>query len=151
MAEALLVAHRDARVAAGSAGTRPAERVHPYAVAELERRGIDWSQARPKHVDQVLGDGWDIVITVCDSARETCPVLPGNPVTAHWGVADPAPVRGDEAQQRRAFWDAAQLLGRRIELLLSLPIEKLEALALQRTLREIGTRGASRPATSVTD
>ncbi|MEZ5621604.1 MAG: arsenate reductase ArsC, partial [Burkholderiaceae bacterium] len=81
------------------------------------------------------------VLTVCDKAAgEACPAWPGQPMTAHWGVPDPAAVSGDEATRRRAFQDAAVVLKRRIELMLSLPMAALDRMALQRELREIGTR-----------
>jgi protein-tyrosine-phosphatase len=141
IAEAMLEAKHDARLKGGSAGTAPAPRVNPFALEELERRGISWSHARPKTVDAVMNERWDIVITVCDNARESCPVFPGQPVTAHWGVADPAAVEGDDDTKRRAFRDAAILLARRLDLLVALPLERLEALALSKKLGEIGELG----------
>jgi protein-tyrosine-phosphatase len=141
IAEALVTARRDPRLDAGSAGTRPAQEVNAFAIAELQRRGIDWSSAKPKKVEEVLDDNWDIVITVCDAAREACPILPGQPSTAHWGVPDPALVEGDEQTKQRAFRDAALVLARRVDLLMALPLEKLEAFALERHLRDIGRAG----------
>ena len=143
IAEALLAARRDSRLEAGSAGTHPAPRVNPHALEVLREYGIDASAARPKTIDEVLAQHWDIVITVCDSARESCPVFPGQPTTAHWGVPDPAAVEGDAEEKRRAFRDAARVLNRRIELMLALPFDKLEALALQAALRSIGTQGTT--------
>ena len=114
--------------------------MHPLALAELARRGIDGGSAWPKSVDEVMGDPWDIIITVCDAAQESCPVLPGQPVVAHWGVADPAAATGSDEERRRAFRDAADILARRIGLLLALPIESMVATALQQELRRIGER-----------
>ena len=91
MAEALLNERGGGRFEAGSAGTAPAPRVNPYAVQELKRRGIEWQTRRPKALEEVADEPWDIAITVCDHARETCPILPGR-VSAHWGVFDPASV-----------------------------------------------------------
>lgn len=83
----------------------------------------------------------DFVITVCDNAAgETCPVWPGHPMTAHWGIPDPAAVEGDEEAQRRAFLEACQLLATRIRLFASLPLEELDRLALKRSLDDIGRR-----------
>jgi protein-tyrosine-phosphatase len=138
MAEAILQHRQDARLIAGSAGTEPAAQVNPYAVAELNRRGIGWHDRRPKSVQDVMHQSWDIVITVCDHARETCPVIPGRPITAHWGVDDPAAIDGNDAVKQRAFYDAASIISRRIDLLQALPLEKLEALVLQRELQRIG-------------
>ena len=82
---------------------------------------------------------WDFVITVCDRAKESCPYFPGHPVLAHWGMPDPAEVEGVDDVKRAAFRDTLITLSRRIDLLLALPVEKLERLALERRVREIGT------------
>jgi protein-tyrosine-phosphatase len=78
-------------------------RVNRYAVEALQALGIDWRDKHPKPVDDVIGESWDIVITVCDCAKESCPTLPGRPASAHWGLDDPAAVEGDEATVRAAF------------------------------------------------
>jgi arsenate reductase (thioredoxin) len=83
-------------------------------------------------------EGWDFVITVCDNAKEACPVFPGQPILAHWGMPDPAAVDGSEAIKRRAFREALTLISRRIDLLLAVPVEKLERLILATQVREIG-------------
>lgn len=137
IAEALLGVRRGSRLEVGSAGTAPAAAVHEHALAVLERRGIDWSRARPKSLDAVAGEPWDIVVTVCDRAREACPAVPGRPVTVHWGIPDPAAVEGDEAARLKAFDEAALMLGHRIDLLLALPLEKLEKIALEQALQDI--------------
>jgi len=141
IAEALLRSRGDPRLVVASAGTQPGDRVNPLAVEILSERGIDWSSARPKAIEDLAGERWDLVITVCDRARESCPVFPGRPMTAHWGVPDPAAVVGDDATRRRAFRDAAQILGRRIDLMAALPFHELEALALEQRLRAIGREG----------
>jgi len=83
----------------------------------------------------------DFVLTVCDNAAgEVCPVWPGQPMTAHWGVPDPSAVQGDDAQREKAFWDAAMMLKRRVDLMLALPMATLDRLALQREVRDIGLR-----------
>ncbi|MEX1182115.1 MAG: arsenate reductase ArsC [Gemmatimonadota bacterium] len=139
IAEALLSARRNTGLLAASAGTESAERVHPRAVEELARRGIDWSGARPKSVEDVADETWDIVITVCDRARERCPAFRGHPVTAHWRIADPTQVEGDEHERQHAFSEAALMLGRRIDLLLALPFRSLERMALEYRMGQIGT------------
>jgi arsenate reductase len=121
-----------------SAGSKPAERVNPQAIEALARVGIDWSGHRPKGIDALASETWDFVITVCDRAKESCPVLPGRPVSAHWGMEDPAEVEGSDADKRRAFERTRQLLGRRLDLMLALPLEKLDRLVLERELADIG-------------
>ncbi len=148
MAEALLNHWGRGAFRASSAGTFPAAAVHPLALRVLADVGLDGTGLRPKTVESVLGDGWDLVITVCDQARESCPIVPGLPMTAHWGVEDPAAALGDEAQRLRAFRLARDLLKRRIDLLLALPFAKLERMALEARIRAIGTagRGGGTPA-----
>jgi protein-tyrosine-phosphatase len=143
IAEALLTTKGKGKFIAGSAGVQPASAVNPYALDELRSCGIDWSHARPRSIDDVFGEPWDIIITVCDNARESCPVFPGQPTAAHWGVPDPAMVEGSEAEKRRAFRDTTAVLGRRIDLLLALPAERLRGLTLARDLDQIGGAGRS--------
>lgn len=136
MAEAILNAKGRDRFAAASAGSRPAAAVNPYALETLREFRIPWSGHAPRSVDGLERAPWDFVITVCDRAKESCPIFPGQPVLAHWGMPDPAEVDGDDATKRAAFRDAFLLLNRRIELLLALPIDKLERLALEGLARE---------------
>ena len=89
-------------------------------------------------MDAVDGQRWDFVVTVCDRAREACPIFPGTPVLAHWGMPDPAEVEGTGEEKRRAFERTLLLLSRRIDLFLAIPFEKIERLALERRMREIG-------------
>jgi arsenate reductase len=137
MAEALLNARSAGRLVAESAGSRPAPRVNPLAVEALAQIGIDWRGRSPRSVDAVSGQAWDLVITVCDRAKESCPILPGHPIYAHWGMDDPAEATGTEEERLRAFVSARILLARRIDLLLAIPIEKLERRALERAIGEI--------------
>jgi protein-tyrosine-phosphatase len=137
MAEALLNAKAAGRLVAESAGSRPAPRVNPLAVEALAQIGIDWRGRFPRGVDGIIGQPWDLVITVCDRAKESCPILPGHPIYAHWGMDDPAEVVGTEEEKLRAFVSARILLARRIDLLLAIPMEKLERLALERAIGEI--------------
>ncbi|MBP6669464.1 MAG: arsenate reductase ArsC [Gemmatimonadales bacterium] len=140
IAEALL-AHKGAgRFEVVSAGSRPAGRVNPFAVQVLGEAGIRWEGKVPRGLDGLETQRWDFVITVCDRAREACPIFPGTPILAHWAMPDPAEVEGTEEVKRRAFQDTMVTLGRRIDLLLALPIAKLERLALEREVRGIGTR-----------
>ena len=140
IAEALLAdkAQRQApgRFQAGSAGSTPGTRVHPSAIEALAAYGIEW-RGRPKTIDSVCSQPWDLIITVCDRARETCPVFPGQPAFAHWGMDDPSEFEGDDATRRRAFREALTYLGRRIDLLLALPVERLERIALEKRVQGI--------------
>jgi len=138
MAEALLNWKGRGRFHAESAGSRPADRVNLHAIETLRDYDIPWAGHVPRSIDGLEREPWDFVITVCDRAKEACPVFPGQPILAHWGMPDPADVTGDEAAKRQAFEAAFLLLSRRIDLLLALPIEKLERLALDARLRAIG-------------
>lgn len=141
IAEALLQQKGKGRFLVGSAGSHPAVRVNPFAVEILAEAGIDWSGRIPKRTDDVAGTDWDFVITVCDRARESCPIFPGHPILAHWGMPDPAEVEGSDDEKRRAFRDTFVVLGRRIDLLLALPMESLERMALEQRVRAIGGVG----------
>ena len=142
LAEALANHVGHGRLQAFSAGSQPSGQVQPMALEVLQRVGIPTDGLRSKSWDEFGVAGapqMDIVITVCgNAAGETCPVWPGHPVTAHWGVDDPAAVAGSEEQRRDAFVDALKLLRHRLDLLLSLRPEALDRLALQGRLAEIG-------------
>lgn len=138
IAEALFNQMGRGRFVAESAGSHPAAQVHPLAVETLREAGIDWTGRHPRGLDGLAAQPWDFIITVCDRAREACPFFPGQPVQAHWGMPDPAAVEGDEAHRRAAFFDTATLLRRRISLFLSLPMDKLEKLALAGRVQAIG-------------
>ena len=132
------------RFTACSAGSHPAGKVNPFALELLQKSRLPTTRARSKSWDEFAQPGApkiDFVFTVCDSAAaEVCPVWPGHPVTAHWGVPDPAAVEGTDEQKRRAFKEAFTALSRRIDLFLALPMEKLEGMALKQKLDEIGGR-----------
>lgn len=142
LAEAMLNDLGKGRLNAYSAGSYPKGEVHPLALATLEHLRMSTTGYRSKSWDEFVAPGapvLDFIFTVCDNAAgEACPVWPGKPVSAHWGVADPAAVEGTEEQQLKAFKDAARILHRRIELFLSLPLQRLDGLSLQRELRSIG-------------
>jgi len=125
-----------------SAGSHPKSEPHPMAIAELQRHKLATTGLRSKSWNEFAKPGappLDFVITVCDQAAgETCPYWPGQPMTAHWGVPDPAAATGTDEEKRRAFRDAFLVLRRRIELFASLPLDKLSGLALQQRLTEIG-------------
>lgn len=145
IAEALLNWKGKGRFVAESAGSRPAPRVNPHAIATLERHGLSWGGQPPRGLDAVADRRWDIVITVCDNAKESCPLFPGQPVTAHWGMPDPAEVTGDQAAIDRAFTETLTVLSRRLDLLLALPLDKLERLMLERRVRAIASDAPGAP------
>ena len=142
MAEAILNAQSAGRFRAFSAGSHPAGAVNPRTIELLERNHYRTGELRSKSWDEFAAPGapvMDFVFTVCDqAAAEVCPVWPGQPISAHWGVADPAVVTGDEEKVHRAFTDTFSVLSRRISLFLCLPIDKLSRLALTQEVQKIG-------------
>jgi protein-tyrosine-phosphatase len=142
MAEVLIAHWSKGRFKAFSAGSFPKRRVHPLALAELERHHLPTAGLRSKSWNEFARPDapvMDFVFTVCDQAAgEVCPVWPGNPLTAHWGVPDPAAVDGSDAERRRAFRDAYLALENRIKIFVALPIDKLDRLAIKRQVDEIG-------------
>jgi arsenate reductase len=146
LAEAILNRLGAGKIRAYSAGSHPQGRVHPMALELLEARGHDVSGLRSKSWSEFEGDdapALDFVFTVCDNAaREVCPIWPGHPMTAHWGVADPAAFEGEAEEHRRLFSRTYMVLQRRIELFTCLPIESLDRLALETRLEEIGKAAA---------
>lgn len=142
IAEALLNRDGEGRFQAYSAGSRPEGEVHPFTLDLLRSLNIDTGFARSKSWDEFAAPGaseFDFIFTVCDSAaNEACPVWPGHPMTAHWGITDPAAADGTESEKRLAFAEAARQLGNRISLLLNLPLTSLDKMALKSRLDEIG-------------
>lgn len=131
--EYLLRAKGKGRFETYSAGSRPSGTVNPLALWVLrEKYAIDASGARSKSWDEFNGVKFDFIITVCDNAREACPVWPGQPVLAHWGSPDPAAAEGTEDQRKWVFVQVASQIARRVELLCALPDRELEAMALER-------------------
>jgi arsenate reductase len=146
LGEALLASLGRGRFRAHSAGSHPTGRVNPFALELLRKNRLPTAGLRSKSWDEFARPGappLDFVFTVCDSAAgEVCPVWPGQPITAHWGVEDPAAVAGSDEAKRRAFLNAFQILRSRIRIFASLRLETLDRLALGARLREIGTLGA---------
>ena len=142
LAEAILARAGQGRFRAFSAGSQPKGEVHPYALALLKSLNHDTAFARSKNWEEFAQPDapvMDFVFTVCDNAaNEACPVWPGQPMTAHWGVPDPAAAQGTEAEKRLAFADAYRMLNNRISIFVSLPLRSLDRLTLQGRLSEIG-------------
>ena len=142
LAEVLLNSRGQGRFKAYSAGSQPVGRVNPHALEFLRQAGLPIEGLRSKSWDEFAQPGappLDFVFTVCDNAaNEVCPIWPGQPVTAHWGLPDPAAVQGTDADKQKAFRDTFVTLDRRIGLFTSLPIAGLDELALARRVAEIG-------------
>jgi protein-tyrosine-phosphatase len=130
IAEAILTIRGAGRIEAGSAGSHPAAQVHPLAVRTLAARGIDWIGHMPKGLGQATERPWDLLITVCDDANESCPFVPGTSARVHWGLPDPAAAQNSDAVAAfdKTYWE----LDRRIEALLTLPLETMEQGAMVR-------------------
>jgi arsenate reductase (thioredoxin) len=145
LAESILNATAPERFRAFSAGSHPGGKVNPFAIELLQKNRYPTEGARSKAWDEFAAPGapaLDFVFTVCDNAAgEVCPVWPGQPVSAHWGIPDPAAATGSDDDKRKAFFDAFLLLQRRIQLFTSLPLAKIDKLSLQQRLREIGKSG----------
>jgi len=141
------------RFRAYSAGSQPSGKIHPFALDLLAKLNYDTSGLRSKSWEEFSQPGapqLDFVFTVCDdAAQETCPVWPGQPMTAHWGVPDPSVATGNEAERRIVFADTYRMLNQRIGIFISLPIRSLDALSLQKGLDDIGRsqRGKAREGT----
>ena len=142
MAEAILNQKGKPHFTAYSAGSHPTGRVNPHAMKQLEAARLPSSGLRSKSWDELAKPGaphLDFVFTVCDNAaQEVCPIWPGQPMTAHWGVPDPAVVSGSEEKIERAFRDAFVVLERRISLFLALPLSSLDKLAIRKEIERIG-------------
>jgi protein-tyrosine-phosphatase len=144
LAECLLNHLGAGRFRAFSAGSQPSGRVNPFALQALAEAGVDTTGVRSKSWDTFAEPGapeMDLIITVCDSAAgELCPVWPGHPATAHWGYADPSAATGPDAARLMAFRDTMALIRRRLEILVALPAERLDALRLEQTARSLADR-----------
>lgn len=144
IAESILNRMGQGRFRAFSAGSHPKGRVHPYTLDLLRNLNFPTEQLRSKSWDEFAVPGapkLDFVFTVCDdAANESCPVWPGQPMTAHWGVPDPAAADGTEAEKRFAFADTCRMMTNRISIFTSLPMNSLDRLSLQKRLDAIGER-----------
>ena len=142
MAEAILQHKGKGRFTAYSAGSHPAGQPRPEALRQIESAGLPTTGLRSKSWDEFSGPDapkLDFVFTVCDNAaKEQCPYWPGLPMTAHWGISDPAAVQGTPQEIARAFRDAFAVLDRRIGLFLALPLATLEQMAIQREIEQVG-------------
>ncbi len=142
LAEAILNHAGNGRFRAFSAGSHPAGKVNPWAIELLKRQGLEVADLRSKSWDEFAAPGaprLDFIFTVCDNAAgEVCPVWPGQPMTAHWGIEDPAAVAGSDEDKRRAFSRAFAEMNRRVSLFINLPLAKLDAMAIKRELDRIG-------------
>jgi protein-tyrosine-phosphatase len=136
IAEALLTRRGGDRFVVASAGANPAPEIRAEAVAALQQVGIDWTGHRPRDIGPIKNEPWDLVITLCDRTRESCPTFSSRPITAHWGIPDPAAV-ADRARLATAFSDTLQLLTWRIDLMLSLGNDSFARLVYQERLRAI--------------
>jgi len=123
-----------------SAGSFPTGKVNPLSIQVLKDvYDIDASKARSKSWEEFKDVEFDFVVTVCDNARETCPLWPGQPIVAHWGSPDPAAIEGSESEKYRAFKEVALQIHRRLQLFTSLPLEKLDRLKIAAAARDIGS------------
>ena len=129
------------RFRAFSAGSFPTGIVNPFAIQVLKDvYNIDASDARSKSWEEFKDVEFDFVVTVCDHARESCPVWPGQPIVGHWGSPDPAAVEGSDSEKYRAFKEVAFQINRRLQLFTSLPLDKLDRLKLAAATQEIGSK-----------
>jgi arsenate reductase len=144
IAEALLRTLGTGRVIAASAGSNPAVRVNPFAVDVLGEHGIEWEGRVPESVDRYAGESFDLVITVCDHARDVCPVLPGAGANVHWGLIDPAQ-ETDPVRARAAFAETFAALDERIRALLRAPLERMAPQEIRTLAQEIHESARNSP------
>src|SRR6478752_6388512 len=149
IAECVIARLGDDRFRGFSAGSQPSGRVHPYALDLLRQLNYDTSKLRSKSWEEFAAAGapdLDFVFTVCDSAaNEVCPVWPGQPMSAHWGLPDPSAAEGTESERRLAFADTHRMLYQRIGIFTNLPLSSLDKLSLQRRLDDIGRSKITSP------
>ena len=142
LAEAILAQESNGKFKAYSAGSTPKGKVHPFARELLVQQGHPVENLRSKSWDEFALPGapeFDFIFTVCDNAaKETCPVWPGHPMTAHWGLPDPAAAEGNEAERHLAFADTYRMLRNRISIFMNLPMSSLDKMSLQKKLTDIG-------------
>lgn len=153
MGECILNREGRGKFRAFSAGSQPKGEIHPYTIELLERLNYSTDGLCSKSWDEFAASGapeLDFVFTVCDqAANEACPVWPGQPISAHWGIPDPAAVRGSETEKQLAFADAYRMLNNRISIFVNLPIGSLDRLTLQKRLDAIGRKAEEKEAASL--
>lgn len=142
MAQAIMNRLGKGRFEAFSAGSKPAGYVHPVAIKTLEDAKLSTDGLRSKSWAEYEGQPFDFVITVCDRAKESCPVWPGQPITAHWGFEDPAEATGSEEQKQRVFRKVFTEIQTRINLFLALSMDKLSHFELEKQVRDLGQAAA---------
>lgn len=138
IAEAILNSKVGDKFQAYSAGSRPADKVNPYAVKVMEEVNVDISNKKPELAEKYLDVDFDFVITLCDKMKEECPNFPGNPIVAHWGMVDPDEFQGNEEEKLKEFRKTRNEMLKRIELFVNLPMEKLDRISMENKTKEIG-------------
>lgn len=139
MAEAILNDKAGDKFIAYSCGSNPAKEINTYAVKAMEQIKLDIKDKKPESMEKYIEDDFDFVITLCDKMKEACPSFPGNPIVAHWGMQDPVDANGSEEDTMKMFAKTRNEIARRIELFISIPIDKLERLIIEKQVKEIGT------------
>lgn len=138
MAEILLNYRGGDRFEAVSAGSRPVSSIYPLTLRLMEKSGFDLTGKRPKSINEYINEEFDFIITLCDKMKEECPVFPGQPIFAHWGTLDPEDFEGTEEEKYRQVEKALLEIANRVNLFINLPIEKLDRMALELKVNEIG-------------
>ncbi len=139
MAEAVLNYRGRDNFIAYSAGSQPAEEIHPFALELLTKIGFDMAGKKPKSMNLYANEEFDFIITLCDKMKEDCPIFPGQPILAHWGMPDPADFEGNDQEKRKFFEKTMNEISHRISLFLNIPMSKLDRMALELKVKEIGS------------
>lgn len=137
MAEAIVNSKAKDKFAAYSAGSNPAYEINPYAVAAIEEVGIDMSKQKPKSVVNFIDEEFDFIITLCDKMKSECPSFTNDAIHVHWGISDPKDFQGNDEERIIYFKKVRNELNRRIELLISLPLDKIEKASIKQKLEDI--------------
>lgn len=139
MAEVILNYRGGDSFIAYSSGSNPAKEIHSLAFKVLTNAGFDMAGKRPKSIEEYENEEFDFIITLCDRMKENCPIFPGQPVLAHWGMPDPAEYEGTDEEKLKFFNKTVIEISQRITLFLNIPMEKLDRMALEIKVKEIGT------------
>jgi len=137
MAEAIVNSKAKDKFLAYSAGSNPADKINPYAVAVMEEIGIDMSNRKPKSVMNFIDEEYDFIITLCDKMKDECPRVTNDAIHVHWGISDPKDFQGNDEDKKTYFKKIRNELNRRIELLIALPLDKIEKAAVKQKLEDI--------------